>query len=633
MAAFGRWLEGRGVTGASEYSTLHAWSTDRLDEFWADVWDFFQVQPSRSTASVLEGQAMPGARWFLGESINYAENALRHAPEAVAVITYDELGPRRAISYGQLRGQVAAAAAWMRRNGVQPGDRVAGVLTNREETVIAFLAAASIGAIWALCAAEFGVNSIVSRLQQIAPRVLIATDAYSYAGKTFDLGEKIAAVRAELPTVEVFVNVPSDLVSAPADAVAWEELLAEAAEPAYLRMPFDHPLWILYSSGTTGIPKAMVHGHGGIVLEHLKNIGLHMDVRAGDTFFWYTTTAWMMWNFLVGGLLVGASIVLYEGPADPRVLWPMSEALGVKVFGASPGFFQATQQTGLHPVPGAALRTLGSTGSPLLEPVHRWMASTFGTGVQIASVSGGTDVCSGFVGPSPTLPVSIGRIQAKMLGVDCVAIGDSGREVVDSIGELVIRKPMPSMPLFFWGDPDGSRMHETYFADIPGVWRHGDWISFDAAGSSVIWGRSDATLNRGGVRMGTSEFYRVLGGIPEIVDELVVDTTDSTGAGGLLLFVVMRDGTRFDDVLQTRIRSVVRTQLSPRHVPDKILQIAEVPYTVTGKKCEIPVKRILQGVEPERAVDLHSLRNPGSIPALVAAARGSRTQTLEGKNV
>jgi len=627
MAAFQRWLRERGIADTDTFAELWTWSTEHLERFWECVWDFFEVQPPRQGAGpVLRGGEMPHRRWFPEETLNFAENALRHPADRPAVIAVDEQGGIRRLSYGELREQVAAAAAGLRSLGVGPGDRVAAILSNREEALIAMLASASVGAIWTLCATELGTSGILSRLQQVEPKLLIAADAYAYQGKVYDLGEKVREVRAGLPTLEHAVTVRSDLVPGPSDALVWADLLAAhaGAELAVEPVPFEHPLWILYSSGTTGIPKAMLQSHGGITLELLKNLALHVDIGPESRFFWYTTTAWMMWNYLVSGLLTGAAVVLYDGPPKPEIVWPFADRIGVTVFGASPGFFQAGQRAGLPATSGTALRTVGSTGSPLTDTTHRWMAETFGDAVQIASISGGTDICSAFVGPNPLEPVVIGRIQNKMLGVACYAYDEHGRAVVDQIGELVITQPIPSMPIRFWGDADGSRMHDSYFAVYPGVWRHGDWISFDAHGSAIIHGRSDSTLNRGGVRTGTSEFYRVLDGVDGLVDALIIDTSSaSRDDGELVLFVVLDEAQSYDDALRARIRSAIGRELSPRHLPDRIVPVADIPYTLTGKKSEVPVKRMMQGVPAQQAVDVQSLRNPESLASLLAAAAGA----------
>lgn len=620
MLRFARWLAARHGVDIESYQQLWRFSVDRPAEFWCAVWDFFDVAPSRAlqAGEAVSGSVMPDVHWFEGERVNYAQNALRHPSDRLAVVRVDDRGDERRLTYGELASEVAAAAAGLRRLGVGRGDRVAAILPNREEALVGLLAAASIGAIWALCAPELGHSSIVSRLAQIEPRVVISTDAYVYGRKVFDQRAKTRDVLAELPSVEAHVVVASGehlVGEGGGDQMGWDELTADRAAPLIVEpVPFEHPLWVLYSSGTTGIPKAMMHSHGGIVLEHLKNIGLHTDVQPGDVFFWYTTTAWMMWNFQVGGLLVGATVVLYDGPPTPERVWPIVANLDVDIFGASPGFFEASRISGTHQR-GSALRTLGSTGAPLPESNQRWMTDTFGPDVHVASVSGGTDVCSGFVGPHPWGPVTIGRMQGPMLGVRVEAYDSSGRSLVGRIGELVVTAPMPSMPLGFWGD-DGTRLRAAYFEQFPGVWRHGDWAEIFDTGEVVIHGRSDSTLNRGGVRTGTSEFYRALEAVPDVADALVVDTSRPDGSEGeLLLFVVV--GPDVGPDLERRVAAAVRTELSPRHVPDRVLVVPEVPYTLTGKKSEVPVKRILQGALVDTVVDVQSLRNPAALQQLL----------------
>jgi acetoacetyl-CoA synthetase len=610
-SAMHRFAEHVGLADPADYAALHTWSVTERPAFWSALWEFFDL-PRRAPGPVVEADAMPGARWFPDARLGYAATALAHDDHAVALLCLDETEPATTTTFGELHAEVARVTGALAALGVGRGDRVAAVLPNRREAVVAFLATASLGAIWVLCSPEFGAASIVSRLAQTAPSVLLTTDAYRYGGRVHDVREKLATAAAGLPGPPTVVEVRSGLVESNGGLRSWDELLAgPATDP--VDVGFGDPLWILFSSGTTGIPKAMVQSHGGIVLEHLKSLVLHNDLRAGDRLLWYTSTAWMMWNYQVGALLAGATAVLYDGIADPARLWSLVDELGVHVFGASPGFLQNALDGG-HVRPGRRLHTMGSTGSPLLEPTERALGSALGDGVKIASVSGGTDVCSAFVGPNPLRPVRTGEMQGRMLGVAAEAFDAAGRPVVGEIGELVVTAAMPSMPLCFWGD-DGTRMHETYFADHPGVWRHGDWVRFTPEGGAVITGRSDATLNRGGVRMGTSEFYRVLQGLPEIEDSLVVDTE------ALTLFVVPVPGVPVDDALRARVRTLVRSEISPRHVPDLIVAVPAIPYTLTGKKCEIPVKRLLLGAAVADVADPQSLRNPEALASVVEAAR------------
>jgi acetoacetyl-CoA synthetase len=481
-------------------------------------------------------------------------------------------------------------------------------MPNVPETVVALLATASLGAVWSSCAPEFGTPTVVDRFKQIEPRVLIATEGYRYGGKDFDRRERVAEIRAAIPSLEHTVMVPSD----------WQRLLDEPAELSFERVPFDHPLWVLFSSGTTGLPKAIVHGHGGILLEQLKKSNLHCDLSPEDRFFWFTTTGWMMWNFLVGGLLAGSAIVLYDGQADPHGLWDFAERAGVTCFGTSAGFIGACMKADVKPRELPRLRSVGSTGSPLAVEGFEWVYRALGPDVWLFSTSGGTDLCTAFVGGCPLLPVYAGELQARSLGAAVYAFDESGRPVVGKVGELVITEPMPSMPVHFWNDPDGERYRASYFDTYPGVWRHGDWIKITERGTAVIYGRSDSTINRGGVRMGTSEIYSAVEGLPEVLDSLVVDID-----GSMQLFVVLRPGIELDDELAGRIRARLREHCSPRHVPDEIESIAEVPRTLSGKKLEVPVKKILTGADPARAASRDSLANPAALDFFVTRARSA----------
>ena len=482
-------------------------------------------------------------------------------------------------------------------SGVGRGDRVAAYMPNVPETVVAFLACASIGAVWSSCAPEFGVPTVVDRFKQIEPRVLLATEGYRYGGKDFDRRDRVREIEAAIPSLEHTVLVPS----------GWDELLAEPAELEFEQLPFDHPLWVLYSSGTTGLPKAIVQGQGGILLEHLKKANLHSDLSERDRFFWFTTTGWMMWNFLVGGLLSGAAIVLYDGQPDPEGLWQLAAEADVTSFGTSAGFITACMKAGIEPARPAGLRAIGSTGSPLPVEGFEWVYRHFPE-AWLFSTSGGTDLCTAFVGAVPCLPVYAGELQARCLGASVEAWSEAGEPLVDQVGELVITRPMPSMPLYFWNDPGGERYRQSYFEMFPGIWRHGDWIKITSRGSAVIYGRSDSTINRGGVRMGTSEIYSAVEGTPEVLDSLVVDVDEQ-----MLLFVVLREGAELDDELRATIRRRVREYCSPRHVPDSIELIAEVPRTLSNKKLEVPVKKILLGADPASAASRDSLANPAAL--------------------
>ena len=647
VTQYRRWLARMRGLDFDGYQALWQWSVTDLATFWASVWEFFGVGEvgggeGAAPAPVLTGRRMPGVHWFPEARLNYAELALRRRDGHPAIVAGAEDGSLRTLTYAELGRAVAAAAAGLRRLGVQKGDRVVAYLPNVPETAIAFLAAASIGAVWSSCAPEFGVSSVVDRFQQIEPKVLLAVSGYRYGGRWHDRGEALDAIRRRLPTLRATVLVNSGLsgeapaAAAPGDGelLTWEELCAGDDDGlAFEQVPFEHPLWVLYSSGTTGLPKAIVQGHGGIVLEHLKAIALHLDLGEHDRFFWFTTTGWMMWNLLVGGLLRGATVLLYDGsPGHPDMgtLWRFAAASGMTYFGTSAAYVLACMKAGIEPAREAdlaALHSIGSTGSPLPPEGFAWLYQHVSDDVLVGSISGGTDVCTAFVGSCPVLPVYAGEIQCAMLGAKVEAFDERGHSVVGQVGELVLTEPLPSMPLYFWDDPDGERYRDSYFSTWPGVWRHGDWVEVTERGSLIITGRSDSTLNRGGVRMGTSEFYRVVEGLDEITDSLVVDISDPGGEGRLLLFVVLRPGAELDAALTKTIRTAVRQELSPRHVPDEIHAIATVPRTLSGKKLEVPVKRILTGVPLERAVSEGALANPQAIHEVVALAGGAPTPT------
>jgi acetoacetyl-CoA synthetase len=665
LTAYRRWLtETRGLSFPG-YQELLAWSVSDLDAFWRSIWEFFEVGQGDAPSPGLAERRMPGSRWFPGARLNHAELALRRRDGHPAIVAGSEDGALRTITRAELAGMVAAAAEGLRRLGVGSGDRVVAYLPNVPETVIAFLATASIGAIWSSCAPEFGVSSVVDRFQQIEPKVLLAVEGYRYGGRWHDRGEEIAAIRSRLPTLQATVLVPApgqEAADRPgvtgggaadpaasgagadggrAETLTWADLV-NAEGPGrppltFEPVPFDHPLWILYSSGTTGLPKPIVQGHGGIVLEHMKSLGLHLDLGPGDRFFWFTTTGWMMWNFLVGGLLVGSTVLLYDGsPGHPDMgaLWRFAEAAGMTYFGTSAAYLLACMKAGIEPAAAArldALHSIGSTGSPLPPEGFGWLYQHVKRDILVGSISGGTDVCTAFVGSCPLLPVHAGEIQCRCLGAKVEAFDERGRPVLDQVGELVITEPLPSMPLRFWNDPDGRRYHDSYFSTWPGVWRHGDWVEITSRGSVVITGRSDSTLNRGGVRMGTSEFYRVVEGLDEVTDSLVVDVSEPGGEGRLLLFLVLRPGAELDEELRERVRAAVRRELSPRHVPDEIHAIADVPRTLSGKKLEVPVKRVLAGVPLSKAVSEGALANPEAIHEVVALASGGRARSRQAR--
>jgi acetoacetyl-CoA synthetase len=642
MTRFMRWVtEHEQSAGALEdYEQLRRWSVSEIERFWAAIWEFCEVRASRPYEHVLEG-AMPAARWFAGAELNYAENMLLRDrdPDAVAVWHASELRALEQITWGELTADVARVAGGLRALGVGRGDRVVAYMPNIPETLVAFLACASIGAIWSSAAPEFGARSVIDRFAQIEPKVLLAVDGYRHGGKDFDRGTAVAEILAELPSVRHAVLVGHLHRGDPAHDAApaswpggltWEQLRERGAGAAleFEQVSFEHPLWVLYSSGTTGLPKAIVHGHGGILLEQLKKSFLHLDLRAGDRMFWFTTTGWMMWNFLVGCLLTDAAIVLYDGsPSYPDLgaLWSLAEQTGMTCMGLSAGLLSACEKAGLRPgreYDLSHLRAIGSTGSPLAPESFEWVYGHVKRDVWLFSTSGGTDVCTAFVGGCPLLPVYTGELQCRALGCAVEAWDPWGKSVIDEVGELVLTEPLPSMPLFLWGDPDGERYRESYFAMYPGIWRHGDWVRITPRGGAVIYGRSDATINRQGVRMGTSEIYRAAGALEEVVDALVVDIPSGSGDGELrmILFVVLREGVTLDEQLESAIRRRIREDCSPRHVPNDVLQIAEVPRTLSGKVLEVPVKRILMGAPPHEAASVDSLANPASLDYFVGLA-------------
>jgi acetoacetyl-CoA synthetase len=612
------------AAAARDYGQLWRWSVEEPAAFWGSLWDYFGVLGERGHGPVLAGGPMPDASWFPGATLNYARNALRTAltdPARIAVIAAGEEGHPATLTYGELAAEVARVRAGLAALGVQRGDRVAAFLPNIPAALIGLLATASLGAVWSSCSPDFGPHSVIDRFAQITPKVLLATGRYTYGGREFDRRPSVEAIAAALPGLAAVVMVGRDGGAAPAvpgvPTVAFDDLPgAPEKAPDYTDVPFGHPLWVLYSSGTTGLPKAIVHSHGGIVLEHLKALCLQQDLGAGDVFFWYTTTGWMMWNYLAGGLLAGAAVVAYDGSATypgTDALWRLAAATGVTYFGTGAPYLMACVKAGLSPgreLDLAALRGIGSTGSPLPPEGFRWVYERVGTGLQLGSFSGGTDLCTGFVGPSPLLPVRAGLISGRCLGARVEAYDAAGRPVTGEVGELVITGPMPSMPTGFWNDPGGNRYRASYFDAYPGVWRHGDWIMMLPDGGCVIFGRSDATLNRGGVRMGTSEFYRVVERLPEIADSLVVDTGQLGKEGRLILYVVLAPGHELDDGLLARLKAELRAQLSPRHVPDEIHQVPGVPRTLSGKKLEVPVRRILLGTPVAEAADPDALANP-----------------------
>ncbi|HET6602295.1 MAG TPA: acetoacetate--CoA ligase [Gaiella sp.] len=626
ITRYAHWLaETRGVETRG-YDELWRWSVTDIGAFWASVWELFDVQASEPYERVLGSRAMPGAEWFPGARLNYAEHVFRRrSPHAVALRHASELRPLAETTWGDLHEQTRRFAAALRGSGVGAGDRVVGYLPNIVEAIVAFHACASLGATWSSCSPDFGLRSVVDRFAQIEPRVLLTVDGYRYGGRDHHRLDVVRALQQAMPSVERTIVLgyldPEPSLTGLQRATCWSDFVAEGDdEPlSFAQVQFDHPLWVLYSSGTTGLPKAIVHGHGGILLELSKQLTFHADVQEGDRLFWFTTTGWMMWNFLNGGLLTQGSIVLYDGnPGHPDLgtLWDLAERAGVTCFGTSASFIAACMKDGIAPREGrdlSRLEAVGSTGSPLSPEGFDWVYDRLGPDVWLFSTSGGTDLCTAFVGGVPTLPVYRGELQARALGAKVEAWSADGRPVIGEVGELVITEPMPSMPIRLWGDPDNARYRASYFETFPGVWRHGDWIEITDRGTAIITGRSDATINRGGIRMGTAEIYRAVLALDEVVDALVVDLPREGTQGYMPLFVVLRPDVELDDDLVARIRTRVREDCSPRHVPDEIRTVQSVPRTLSGKVLEVPVKRILSGEPADRALSRDSLADPDAL--------------------
>ena len=626
LTHYNRWLQREKGLEFHEYRQLWEWSVTHPEPFWESIWQYFAIQSHAPYQCILEEASMPGAKWFPGSRVNYAEHIFRAASDdRPAIFFQSERVPEgRTVSWAELQAQVAALASWLTRQGVQAGDRVAAYLPNIPEATAAFLACCSIGAVWSSCSPDFGVNSVLDRFRQIHPKVLITVDGYVYGGKRFSRLEEVAGLAGGLPGLEHVVLIPyleeGTHHSLTCPHVYWEEVLEEKnAGLSFTPLPFDHPIWVLYSSGTTGMPKAITHGHGGVLLEHYKYLAFHNEVHPGERFFWYTTTGWMMWNFVQASLLLGAVLVLYDGsPGYPNldVLWDLASRAGITHFGVSAPYLVTCMKEGV--MPGArydlsSLRSIGSTGSPLPPEAFAYVKDQVKPDVWLCSMSGGTDVCTAFVGGCPWEPVYQGEIQCRALGCALFAYDDLGRPVQGRVGEMVITQPMPSMPVFFWNDPANQRYRESYFDMYPGIWRHGDWVEITDRGSLVIYGRSDATLNRQGVRIGTAEIYRSVDKVPDVKDSLVVHLEMAGGKDLMLLFVVLTQGASLDESLKATIRGQLRSDFSPRHVPDTILEAPDIPYTISGKKMETPVKKILMGAPIERAANLDSMRNPGCL--------------------
>jgi acetoacetyl-CoA synthetase len=632
---FRAFVNDRHQLALTDYAELHRWSVEQLDAFWSAVWDFFDIRSTERPTVALAEERMPGAVWFPGTRLNYTAQVLRHAPSAEpAIIDIGEDGTESTVSWAELHRRVGALAATLRDLGVGQGDRVVGYLPNTSAAIIGLLAVASLGAIWSACGQDYAAKGAADRFGQLEPKVLFAADGYRHSGKVFDRRDETQDLLGRLPSVEAVITVdnlgldPFDSGSVRgltfADAIAGER----AVEP--VPVPFDHPLWVLFTSGTTGTPKGIVHGHGGVVLEHVAMLGLQNDLSERDVFFWYTTTNWMMWNMVVSGLLLGATVIAYDGSPlapDADQLWRIVERHRVTVFGTSPGHLLASEKAGLHPARDhdlSALRALGSTGSTLPVSAFGWVHDNVGARVQIGSTSGGTDFVGAFVGPAATVPVWPGEISAVFLGVALEAWDPDGKPLIGEVGELVVTKPIPSMPLFFWNDPDGARYRDAYFSTYPGVWRHGDWITVTERGSVIIHGRSDSTLNRNGVRLGSADIYDAVEQIPEVTEALVLGVEEGDAGYWMPLFVVLAPGAVLDDALRDRIKTAIRTSASPRHVPDEVIAVRAIPHTRTGKKIEVPVKRLLQGASAEQVLSLGAVDDPSLIADFAAIGAAHR---------
>ncbi|WP_077211753.1 acetoacetate--CoA ligase [Bacillus dakarensis] len=625
------WLKETKGLSFRGYNDLWKWSVDELEDFWESVWDFCGVKAQRKFDRVLADERMPGAKWFEGARLNYTENMFsKYQGDKTAIFFRSEKVEKREVSWRELKESVASVAHSLRDLGVRPGDRVASFMPNIPETVIAFLASASIGAIWSSCSPDFGAKSVVDRFQQIEPVVMFAVDGYHYNGKTFDKTSVVSQLQKELgDSLKQTILVPymekESLDEKLDNIILWGKLLEPKVELTYESLPFDHPLWIVYSSGTTGMPKPIVHSHGGLVIDQLKSMVIQKGLTTENITFQFTTTGWMMWNNLVGNLIAGSSIVLYDGsPSYPsmNVLWKLAEDIGITDFGTSAPFLINSMKQRVKPneYDLSSLISVNSTGAPLTEEAFLWVYENVKKDVWLASSSGGTDVCSGFVGGVPILPVRIGEIQGRCLGVNAQAFDENGISLINEVGELVITKPMPTMPLYFWNDKDNKRYISSYFDTYPGVWKHGDWIKIDEKGSSIIYGRSDSTINRSGVRMGTSDIYRMVEDLDEILESLVIDLEVLGRNASLLLFVVLKEGNCLTDDLRIKIKEQIKVNISPRFMPDEIYEVPQIPKTLNGKKMEVPIRKLLLGFEMEKAINPDSMNNPESLPFFIELA-------------
>ncbi|WP_075527285.1 acetoacetate--CoA ligase [Sporosarcina ureilytica] len=622
------WLKKEKGIEVKNYEDMWRWSVNELEAFWESVWEFTGVIANTKYQQVLGNDSMPGAEWFKGANLNFTENAFAQSMDTKTALYFrSEFIPTKKISWATLKMEVASVARNLKELGVKSGDRVAAYLPNIPETIVAFLATASIGAIWSVCSPDFGSRSVIDRFKQIEPVVLLAVDGYSYNGKKFDKRADVQTIQNSLPTLQHTVFVPYIQEEVPKGHIPWQSLLTYDEQLTFEPLPFDHPLWIVYSSGTTGLPKPIVHSHGGIIVELKKVMMIQHDCSPDDIVYWFTSTGWIMWNLLIGGLLTGSSIVLYDGsPSFPNmdVLWELAEEIGITFFGTSAPFLLNSMKMDIRPNEKydlSKLKSVFSTGAPLNGDGYKWVYEHVKSDVWLVSTSGGTDICSGFVGGVPVEPVRIGEIQGRSLGVAAEAFDEEGNPLTGEVGELVITKPMPSMPLYFWNDKDNERYRDSYFGEHPDVWTHGDWIKINENGSCVIYGRSDSTINRSGVRMGTSDVYRVIGTLDEAIDSLVIDLEVIGKSASLILFIVLKEGFILNEELKSKIKNQIREHLSPRFAPDEIYEVEDIPKTLNGKKLEVPIRKLLLGFDADKVINPDSMGNPESLPFFLELAK------------
>ena len=626
-----RWLSKNKQLSFNDYQSLWQWSVDEVSTFWQSQWEYFNIIYEGEYNSVLEGVKMPDYHWFKGTRLNYAEHVFRNENDQYPAIVHKTEGKEpEALSWATLKNNVSTFQHYLKRLGVQSGDRVVGYLTNTPEATTAFLGTNALGAVWSSCSPDFGVSSVIDRFSQVDPKVLVAVNGYQYGGKIFNKSEVVKQVISALPSLEKIIIIDRIGAEEIEGTVTWEDIITNNHSDGaieFTRVPFEHPMWVLYSSGTTGVPKAITHSQGGILMEHLKYLTFHNNVKKGERCFWYTTTGWMMWNYIQSALLTGGTVVLYDGsPAWPQTdaLWQLAENTGINHLGTSAGYIIASMKEGLEPSKKydlSSLLSIGSTGSPLPPEGFEWIYSKLKSDIWLTSISGGTDVCSAFVGGNPLWPVYVGEIQCRALGCKLEALDETGSSVNNEVGEMVITAPMPSMPIYFWNDSNKEKYHSSYFEKYDGLWRHGDWVKITNHQGLIIYGRSDATLNRGGIRIGTSEIYRAVDKVEEVADSLVVCIEKEGGEFYMPLFVKMKTGEILDDKLIKKIGQTIRQEYTPRHVPDEVIAVNDIPYTISGKKTEMPVKKILMGLDIDKSMNKDALKNPEAISFFIELAK------------